>query len=106
MKPCNTSTKKICLVKDFDELHIGCMYLACPQHDDLRLSGPPPGQEASSGARTRNRRVPADLRADSLSTVPPTLSKLHNVSASSRVIRHAILTLALKLPRGEKYVCK
>ncbi|GFO14094.1 hypothetical protein PoB_004059900 [Plakobranchus ocellatus] len=48
------------------------MYIACPQHGDLRLSGPPSGQGASDGARTRNRRVPADLRADSLSTVPPT----------------------------------
>ncbi|GFN74632.1 hypothetical protein PoB_000113800 [Plakobranchus ocellatus] len=39
---------------------------------DLRLSGPPSGQGAGGGARTRNRKVPADLRADSLATVPPT----------------------------------
>ncbi|GFO27841.1 hypothetical protein PoB_005434600 [Plakobranchus ocellatus] len=39
---------------------------------DHRLSGPPSGQGASGGARTRDRRVPADLRADSLATVPPT----------------------------------
>ncbi|GFO44481.1 hypothetical protein PoB_007098600 [Plakobranchus ocellatus] len=31
------------------------------------------GQGAGGGARTRDRRVPADLRADSLTTVPPTL---------------------------------
>ncbi|GFN97389.1 hypothetical protein PoB_002389500 [Plakobranchus ocellatus] len=36
-----------------------------PQQGDLRLSGPPSGQGAGSGARTRDRRVPADLRADS-----------------------------------------
>ncbi|GFO35423.1 hypothetical protein PoB_006192800 [Plakobranchus ocellatus] len=36
------------------------------------LSGPPPGPGGSRGARTRNRRVPADIRTDSLSTVPPT----------------------------------
>ncbi|GFO41648.1 hypothetical protein PoB_006815300 [Plakobranchus ocellatus] len=34
--------------------------------------GPPSGQDASGGARTRDRRVPADLRADSLATLPPT----------------------------------
>ncbi|GFN94447.1 hypothetical protein PoB_002095300 [Plakobranchus ocellatus] len=43
-----------------------------PQQGDLRLSGPPSGQGAGSGARTRDRKVPADLRADSLATVPPT----------------------------------
>ncbi|GFO18053.1 hypothetical protein PoB_004455800 [Plakobranchus ocellatus] len=37
-----------------------------PQQGDLRLSGPPPGQGTGGGARTRDRRVPADLRADSL----------------------------------------
>ncbi|GFN73746.1 hexosyltransferase [Plakobranchus ocellatus] len=47
---------------------IGCS----PQQGDLRLSGPPSGQGAGGGARTRDRMVPADLRADSLATVPPT----------------------------------
>ncbi|GFN80678.1 hypothetical protein PoB_000718400 [Plakobranchus ocellatus] len=45
---------------------------ACLQNGDLRLTGPPSGQGASGGARTRNKMVPADLWADSLSTVPPT----------------------------------
>ncbi|GFO10218.1 G patch domain-containing protein 2-like [Plakobranchus ocellatus] len=40
-----------------------------PQQGDLRLSGPPSGQGAGSGARTHDRRVPADLRADSQATV-------------------------------------
>ncbi|GFN95229.1 hypothetical protein PoB_002173500 [Plakobranchus ocellatus] len=35
---------------------------ASPQQGDLRLSGPPSGQGAGGGARTRDRRVPADLR--------------------------------------------
>ncbi|GFN76900.1 hypothetical protein PoB_000340600 [Plakobranchus ocellatus] len=48
------------------------LYIASPQQGDLRLSGPPSGQDAGGGARTRDRRVPADLRADSLATVPPT----------------------------------
>ncbi|GFN92439.1 hypothetical protein PoB_001894500 [Plakobranchus ocellatus] len=48
------------------------LYIASPQQGDLRLLGPPSGQGTGSGARTRNRRVPADLRADSLATVPPT----------------------------------
>ncbi|GFO23498.1 hypothetical protein PoB_005000300 [Plakobranchus ocellatus] len=54
-------------------LKVGCyMYTACQQNGDLRLSGLLPGQGVSGRARTRNRRVPADLRVDSLSTVPPT----------------------------------
>ncbi|GFN89238.1 hypothetical protein PoB_001574400 [Plakobranchus ocellatus] len=43
-----------------------------PQQGDLRLSGPPSGQGAGGEARTCDRRVPADLRADSLATMPPT----------------------------------
>ncbi|GFO20526.1 hypothetical protein PoB_004703100 [Plakobranchus ocellatus] len=45
---------------------------ASPQKDHLRLSGHPSGQGAGGGARNRNRRVSADIRADSLATVPPT----------------------------------
>ncbi|GFN92455.1 hypothetical protein PoB_001896100 [Plakobranchus ocellatus] len=43
-----------------------------PQQGDLRLSGPASDQGAGSGARTRDRRLPADLRADSQATVLPT----------------------------------
>ncbi|GFO43838.1 hypothetical protein PoB_007034300 [Plakobranchus ocellatus] len=46
--------------------------IASPQQGDLRLLGPSSGQGACGGALTRKRRVLADLRADSLSTVPPT----------------------------------
>ncbi|GFO30364.1 hypothetical protein PoB_005686900 [Plakobranchus ocellatus] len=45
---------------------------ANPQQDDLRLSIPPLSQDACGGARTCERRVPKDLRADPLSTVPLT----------------------------------
>ncbi|GFO41704.1 hypothetical protein PoB_006820900 [Plakobranchus ocellatus] len=45
---------------------------ASPQKSDLRLYGPPSGLGASGGALTRDRKVPADLRVDSLSTVTPT----------------------------------
>ncbi|GFN78476.1 hypothetical protein PoB_000498200 [Plakobranchus ocellatus] len=48
------------------------MLMESPQQGDLKLSGPPSGQGAGGGARTRDRKVPADLRADSLATVPPT----------------------------------
>ncbi|GFO38738.1 hypothetical protein PoB_006524300 [Plakobranchus ocellatus] len=51
------------------EIWIG--YSAIPRRGDLRLLGPPSGQGAGSGARTRDRGVPADLRADSQTTVPP-----------------------------------
>ncbi|GFO21098.1 hypothetical protein PoB_004760300 [Plakobranchus ocellatus] len=43
-----------------------------PQQADLRLSGPPSGQGAGNGVRTRNKRIPTEIRADSLATVPPT----------------------------------
>ncbi|GFO31116.1 hypothetical protein PoB_005762100 [Plakobranchus ocellatus] len=45
---------------------------ASPQESDLMFSGPPSGESVGGGARTRDRRVPADFRADSLATVPPT----------------------------------
>ncbi|GFO37359.1 hypothetical protein PoB_006386400 [Plakobranchus ocellatus] len=45
---------------------------ARPQQGDLRLLGPPLGRGADGGARTRDRKVPADLRADLQATVPPT----------------------------------
>ncbi|GFO00506.1 hypothetical protein PoB_002701100 [Plakobranchus ocellatus] len=38
------------------------------QQGNLRLSGPPTGQGPCGGAR----RIPADIRADSLATAPPT----------------------------------
>ncbi|GFO44451.1 eukaryotic translation initiation factor 3 subunit f [Plakobranchus ocellatus] len=48
------------------------LYKASPQQGDLKLSCPPSGQGAGDGARNRDRRVPADLRADTLATEPPT----------------------------------
>ncbi|GFN85878.1 hypothetical protein PoB_001238400 [Plakobranchus ocellatus] len=50
----------------------GLLYIASLQKGDLRLLGPQSRQDADSGARTRDRKVPADLRADSQATVPPT----------------------------------
>ncbi|GFO08683.1 hypothetical protein PoB_003518800 [Plakobranchus ocellatus] len=49
--------------------HFAFFNIASPQQDDLRLSDPLSGQDASERARIRNRMVPADLRADSLATV-------------------------------------
>ncbi|GFO09055.1 LOW QUALITY PROTEIN: hypothetical protein PoB_003556000 [Plakobranchus ocellatus] len=43
--------------------------IASPQQGDLRLSGHPSGQGTAGGARTRDRRVTANLRADSRATV-------------------------------------
>ncbi|GFO26384.1 hypothetical protein PoB_005288900 [Plakobranchus ocellatus] len=50
--------------------------IASPQQGDLRLSGPLSGQGAGGGARTRNRRVPADLRMNSLSFITDALKIL------------------------------
>ncbi|GFO23258.1 hypothetical protein PoB_004976300 [Plakobranchus ocellatus] len=50
----------------------GFLYIASPQQGDLRLSGPPLGRGVGCGARTRDGRVRADFRADTLATVPPT----------------------------------
>ncbi|GFO44816.1 hypothetical protein PoB_007132100 [Plakobranchus ocellatus] len=50
------------------------LFTASPQQGDLRLSGPPSGKGAGGWARTRDRRISADIRADSLATVPPTPS--------------------------------
>ncbi|GFN78689.1 hypothetical protein PoB_000519500 [Plakobranchus ocellatus] len=47
-------------------------FLVFPQQGDLRLLGSPSGRGTDGRARTRDRRVPADLRADSQATVPPT----------------------------------
>ncbi|GFN75940.1 hypothetical protein PoB_000244600 [Plakobranchus ocellatus] len=52
---------------------------ASPQQGDLGLLGPPAGQGAGGGTRARDKRVPADLRADSLATVPPTPTEVGNV---------------------------
>ncbi|GFO21671.1 macrophage mannose receptor 1 [Plakobranchus ocellatus] len=45
---------------------------ASPQQSDLRLQGHPSGQGAGGGAQTRDRRDPADRKAELLSTVPLT----------------------------------
>ncbi|GFN91085.1 hypothetical protein PoB_001759100 [Plakobranchus ocellatus] len=61
---------------------------ASPQQDDFRLSGPPSGQRQSAGsrARTRERRIPVEFRAESLSTVPPTPPKNVKLSVALRLI--------------------
>ncbi|GFN91065.1 hypothetical protein PoB_001757100 [Plakobranchus ocellatus] len=45
---------------------------ASPQQGDLRLAGPPSGQDTGGGTQTRDRQVPADLRTEPLATEPPT----------------------------------
>ncbi|GFN98055.1 hypothetical protein PoB_002456100 [Plakobranchus ocellatus] len=42
-----------------------------PQQGDLSFLGPPSDQGAGGGVRTRDRRVPSNIRADSLTTEPP-----------------------------------
>ncbi|GFO49732.1 hypothetical protein PoB_007623700 [Plakobranchus ocellatus] len=62
----------LCILQlQVNSLSAGFLYIASPHQGDLRLSGRPSGQGASGGARTRDRRIPADLRVDSLPTVRP-----------------------------------
>ncbi|GFO01329.1 hypothetical protein PoB_002783400 [Plakobranchus ocellatus] len=69
-----------------------------PQQDDPRLSGPPSGQGAGGGAQIRDKTVPADLRADSLATVPPTPSAhLH-----SKIEMHKIESVD---PNSKSKIC-
>ncbi|GFO48153.1 hypothetical protein PoB_007465800 [Plakobranchus ocellatus] len=69
----------------------------CPNQRDVRLSGPPSGQGASGGDRTRDTRVAVDLRADSLATEPPMDQMLMQASirgqgsiasTSSAILKH------------------
>ncbi|GFN82539.1 hypothetical protein PoB_000904500 [Plakobranchus ocellatus] len=53
-----------------EEEEVECVEMS-PQDDDLRLSGPPSDQGAGGGARTRDIRIPVNLRAGSLCAVPP-----------------------------------
>ncbi|GFN92821.1 hypothetical protein PoB_001932700 [Plakobranchus ocellatus] len=68
----NTSTVQSDCFTALQKDWFGFMYTASSQHGDLRLSGPPSGQGTSGGVQTYHRKVPADLREDSLATVPPT----------------------------------
>ncbi|GFO50331.1 hypothetical protein PoB_007683600 [Plakobranchus ocellatus] len=72
MDICYPDNIEIC-VRDIGaiERHPLALKLLHQLHLD-RLSGPPPDQGADGGARTRDKRVPADIWADSRSTVPPT----------------------------------
>ncbi|GFN95118.1 hypothetical protein PoB_002162400 [Plakobranchus ocellatus] len=45
---------------------------SCPPQDDLRLSGPPSCQGANYVIRTRDKRVPVDIKTSLPSTGPPT----------------------------------
>ncbi|GFO48874.1 hypothetical protein PoB_007537900 [Plakobranchus ocellatus] len=52
---------------------------ACPQHSDLKLSGPPSSQGANGGARTCNRSFLGDLMADSVVTMQRTSPFLYGL---------------------------
>ncbi|GFN80113.1 hypothetical protein PoB_000661900 [Plakobranchus ocellatus] len=45
-------------------------------YENMFITGSPSGQGAGGGTRTSDRRVPADLRVDSLATEPPRTSVL------------------------------
>ncbi|GFO44341.1 cyclic nucleotide-gated cation channel [Plakobranchus ocellatus] len=58
------------VVSNVDSL-VWFLCIASPQQGDFRLSGPPPSRGAGGDAGTRGRGIHADLRADSLATMPP-----------------------------------
>ncbi|GFO29720.1 hypothetical protein PoB_005622500 [Plakobranchus ocellatus] len=59
-----------------------------PQQGDLRLSGLPSDQGACGGARTCDKRVPADFSTDLLATGPPTpLAREGNAWCDARETR-------------------
>ncbi|GFN76442.1 hypothetical protein PoB_000294800 [Plakobranchus ocellatus] len=66
-----------------------------PQQGNLRLLGPPSGQDASDKARTRDRNVPADLRAVSLFTVPPMPQTRQEIAGKTQVVNvmYRLMTL-------------
>ncbi|GFO29874.1 hypothetical protein PoB_005637900 [Plakobranchus ocellatus] len=68
---------------------------------DLRLSGPPSGKGIGGEARTYNRRVPADLKVGSVSTVPSTPQISPNVKYSQK--QHPV-SFALAKTRGRNTV--
>ncbi|GFO05717.1 hypothetical protein PoB_003222200 [Plakobranchus ocellatus] len=55
----------------------------CSNRGDLRFLDAPSGPSAVGRVRTRNRRVHADLKMDSLSTVPPTPPPQRDASSLS-----------------------
>ncbi|GFO22358.1 hypothetical protein PoB_004886300 [Plakobranchus ocellatus] len=70
-------------------MHSSPVLQSSPQQGDLRLSGPPSGKGTGDGARTRDRRVPSDLRADSQATVPPTPRNSHEVTRNLKMLQRA-----------------
>ncbi|GFO19963.1 hypothetical protein PoB_004646800 [Plakobranchus ocellatus] len=71
-------------MSNIDSILKHMMYIVSPQQWDLRLLDSPPGQGAGSGTRARDRRVPVDLRADSLATEPPTPHTMSNIRSKLR----------------------
>ncbi|GFO32730.1 hypothetical protein PoB_005923500 [Plakobranchus ocellatus] len=78
---------------------------ANPQHGDLRL------RPSDGGARTCDRRVPADLRVDSKATVPPTphanqclLNEMRNVVQHPRLTRHIYSSFGCESMESTEYI--
>ncbi|GFN75394.1 hypothetical protein PoB_000190000 [Plakobranchus ocellatus] len=67
--------------------------MACPQQGDPRFDF----QALQGRARTRDRRVPADLRADSLSSDAPEKLEIVNLALPKKdslaIVRHLVLAL-------------
>ncbi|GFO09528.1 hypothetical protein PoB_003603300 [Plakobranchus ocellatus] len=86
--------------------------MASPEQGDLRFSGPPSGQGAGGGAQICDRRVPADLKTDSLATVQPmafhltihTFRKMASTKTMTVVAVLVLLCVTLSIaPPGVSY---
>ncbi|GFO07289.1 hypothetical protein PoB_003379400 [Plakobranchus ocellatus] len=72
------------------------------RHQGQAPQGPPSGQGAGGGDRTRERKVPADLRLDSLATVPPTPSA--SVVMRIIIIKVIIKSTIIMIPKRQLFL--
>ncbi|GFO26310.1 pleckstrin-like protein domain-containing family a member 6 [Plakobranchus ocellatus] len=90
-------SRRRCLIQRADsqkEYHrLSARVYASPQQGDLRLSGSQSGQGVGGvgGARTHDRRIPADIRADLQATVPLTPYQICSPADLAGVVEGHIL---------------
>ncbi|GFN77928.1 hypothetical protein PoB_000443400 [Plakobranchus ocellatus] len=79
--------------------------MTCPQQGHPRLPGPPSVHGIAGGTRTRDRKIPADFRADSLSSTCFHSSwkfgnALVSIVANDLKINRTSIPVTTRRPRG------